>query len=589
MGVSKYRQLKPTVGTFFIGTIVALLLMVPTGVFSRERKNTNMPEALYNSLYLESVCQREAGHPGAQYELLEQALQLKPDAAEAVFDMAVCTSQGDVMDEESVKSLFEKAVKLTKGTNTYYLETYAEFLTYRQKFESAIPIWKKLTTNENKRENAYRMLVTCFDRLGQNEDMLQVLEAWSKVEGGSEYVEVMRMKTLNRLRRYDEAIAIADNLAKANPGNEYYAAARAESLLERGDTAQAGQEARLLHEKFPQSPSVQVLLIHYYNETKQRERMLDAVASVILNDEQEMGLRTSMMQSLVNDIRSATEEQRVVNVFDSLMTQPLEDASMPELYVHYLVSKHAPDSAYMPAMRRMIDIDPSDNSARLMMVQDALNRKDYGETITQCREGIRYNPKNLIYYHIGGGALFQEKRFEEALTLFKQGLPYVKDTKELETVSNFYSSFADALHEVGKKEESYVLYDSALVYNPINAVALNNYAYFLSLDGLRLDEAQKMSQQVLEMEPENPTYIDTYAWILFLNKDYEGARTYIDKALNKVEDEPGDGSLYEHAGDIYFHLDKRNEALRYWRKAENLGGGTELLTKKIKDQRYYDK
>ena len=173
--------------------------------------------------------------------------------------------------------------------------------------------------------------------------------------------------------------------------------------------------------------------------------------------------------------------------------------------------------------------------------------------------------------------------------MFKQGLPYVKDTKELETVSNFYSSFADALHEVGKKEEAYVLYDSALVYNPINAVALNNYAYFLSLDGLRLDEAQKMSQQVLEMEPENPTYIDTYAWILFLNKDYEGARTYIDKALNKVEDEPGDGSLYEHAGDIYFHLDKRNEALRYWRKAENLGGGTELLTKKIKDQRYYDK
>lgn len=186
MGVSKYRQLKPTVGTFFIGTIVALLLMVPTGGFSRDRKNTNMPEALYNSLYLESVCQREAGHLGAQYELLEQALQLKPDAAEAVFDMAVCTSQGDVMDEETVKSLFEKAVKLTKGTNTYYLETYAEFLTYRQKFESAIPIWKKLTTNENKRENAYRMLVTCFDRLGQNEDMLQVLEAWSKVEGGSE-------------------------------------------------------------------------------------------------------------------------------------------------------------------------------------------------------------------------------------------------------------------------------------------------------------------------------------------------------------------------------------------------------------------
>ncbi len=569
--------------------LVGLTVLTNEGMARvRKDKAPTIADALYNSLYLESVCQREAGHLAAQYELLNQALKLNPNAPEAVFDMAACVSQGNVMDEETVTELFDKAVKLTKGRNPYYLETYAEYLTYRQMFERAVPIWEKLTNDENKRENAYRMLVTCYDRLGRNEDMLHVLETWTKVEGGSEYVEVMRMKTLNRLGRYNEAITIADKLAEENPSNEYYAAARAESLLESGDTAQAGQEARKLKEKYPQSPSVQVLLIHYLNETKQRDQMLQAVADVILNDDQEMGLRTSMMQSLMSDVRSPEEEKQVVQVFDSLMTQPLEDASLPELYIHYLVSKHAPDSAYMPAMRRMIDIDPSDNSARLMMVQDALNRKDYGETITQCREGIRYNPQNLICYHIGGGALYQEKRYEESLVLFKQGLPFVKDTKELETVSNFYSSYADALHETGHRDEAYALYDSALVYNPVNTVALNNYAYFLSLDGIRLDYAREMSSKVLEIEPNNPTYIDTYAWILFLNKDYNEALSYIDKALEKVNDEPGDGSLYEHAGDIYYHLDKRTEALRFWRKAETLGGGSEMLSKKIKNQRYYE-
>ena len=568
--------------------LVSLTVLTNEGMARvRKDKASTTADALYNSLYLESVCQREAGHLAAQYELLSQALKLNPNAPEAVFDMAACVSQGNVMDEETVTELFDKSVKLTKGKNAYYLETYAEYLTYRQMFERAVPVWEKLTSDESKRENAYRMLVTCYDRLGRNEDMLHVLEAWTKVEGGSEYVEVMRMKTLNRLGRYDEAIAIADKLAEVDPSNEYYAAARAESLLESGDTAQAGQEARKLKEKYPQSPSVQVLLIHYLNETKQRDQMLKAVADVILNDEQEMGLRTSMMQSLMSDVRSPQEEKCVVQIFDSLMTQPLEDASLPELYIHYLVSKHAPDSAYMPAMRRMIDIDPSDNSARLMMVQDALNRKDYGETITQCREGIRYNPKNLIYYHIGGGALYQEKRYEESLALFEQALPFVKDAKELETVSNFYSSYADALHETGRRDEAYALYDSALVYNPVNTVALNNYAYFLSLDGIRLDYAREMSSKVLEIEPDNPTYIDTYAWILFLNKEYNEARSYIDKALEKVKDEPGDGSLYEHAGDIYYHLDKRTEALRFWRKAETLGGGTEVLSKKIKNQRYY--
>lgn len=569
--------------------LVGLTVLTNEGMARvRKDKAPTIADALYNSLYMESVCQREAGHLAAQYELLNQALKLNPNAPEAVFDMAACVSQGNVMDEETVTELFDKAVKLTKGKNPYYLETYAEYLTYRQMFERAVPLWEKLTNDENKRENAYRMLVTCYDRLGRNEDMLHVLETWTKVEGGSEYVEVMRMKTLNRLGRYNEAITIADKLAEENPSNEYYAAARAESLLESGDTAQAGQEARKLKEKYPQSPSVQVLLIHYLNETKQRDQMLKAVADVILNDDQEMGLRTSMMQSLMSDVRSPEEEKQVVQVFDSLMTQPLEDASLPELYIHYLVSKHAPDSAYMPAMRRMIDIDPSDNSARLMMVQDALNRKDYGETITQCREGIRYNPQNLIYYHIGGGALYQEKRYEESLVLFKQGLPFVKDTKELETVSNFYSSYADALHETGHRDEAYALYDSALVYNPVNTVALNNYAYFLSLDGIRLDYAREMSSKVLEIEPNNPTYIDTYAWILFLNKDYNEALSYIDKALEKVNDEPGDGSLYEHAGDIYYHLDKRTEALRFWRKAETLGGGSEMLSKKIKNQRYYE-
>ncbi len=569
--------------------LVGLTVLTNEGMARvRKDKAPTIADALYNSLYLESVCQREAGHLAAQYELLNQALKLNPNAPEAVFDMAACVSQGNVMDEETVTELFDKAVKLTKGKNPYYLETYAEYLTYRQMFERAVPLWEKLTNDENKRENAYRMLVTCYDRLGRNEDMLHVLETWTKVEGGSEYVEVMRMKTLNRLGRYNEAITIADKLAEENPSNEYYAEARAESLIESGDTAQAGQEARKLKEKYPQSPSVQVLLIHYLNETKQRDQMLKAVADVILNDDQEMGLRTSMMQSLMSDVRSPEEEKQVVQVFDSLMTQPLEDASLPELYIHYLVSKHAPDSAYMPAMRRMIDIDPSDNSARLMMVQDALNRKDYGETITQCREGIRYNPKNLIYYHIGGGALYQEKRYEESLVLFKQGLPFVKDTKELETVSNFYSSYADALHETGHRDEAYALYDSALVYNPVNTVALNNYAYFLSLDGIRLDYAREMSSKVLEIEPNNPTYIDTYAWILFLNKDYNEALSYIDKALEKVNDEPGDGSLYEHAGDIYYHLDKRTEALRFWRKAETLGGGSEMLSKKIKNQRYYE-
>lgn len=154
-------------------------------------------------------------------------------------------------------------------------------------------------------------------------------------------------------------------------------------------------------------------------------------------------------------------------------------------------------------------------------------------------------------------------------------------------MSNFLSSYADALHEAGEKQRAYALYDSALVYTPGNVVCLNNYAYFLSVDGARLDDAARMSRMVLKIEPDNPTYIDTYAWILFRQKHYEEARVQIDKALEKMGKDEPESSLLEHAGDIYWHLNLKDEAVGYWRDALKAGGDGATLKKKVRTKKYF--
>jgi Tfp pilus assembly protein PilF len=132
-------------------------------------------------------------------------------------------------------------------------------------------------------------------------------------------------------------------------------------------------------------------------------------------------------------------------------------------------------------------------------------------------------------------------------------------------VSDFYAIMGDLYHIRKMQPEAYAAYDSALVYNDANVGALNNYAYYLSLEKKQLDKAEEMSYRTVKAEPNNGTYLDTYAWILFEKGKFTEAKIYIDQALKNG----GNTSsvVVEHAGDIYYQNGDRDQALAYWQQA----------------------
>ncbi|MBQ8099515.1 MAG: tetratricopeptide repeat protein [Bacteroidaceae bacterium] len=550
-------------------------------------KESAEADGKFRTYYLESVVQREKGNHTGQYQLLKRALELRPEAPEALFDLAMLGTQGAVMESDEVEQLFQKAIALTQEQNLYYMECYGKYEMTLGKYEEAVPVFRKLAQNDLKREMAFQMLATIFERQQQYEDLLGVLEDWEKAEGENEEIENMKMKTLNRMRRYDDEIVIAEKLMHENPDNEYYPVARAEAYLHKGDTATAWKAYKEAVAANPDNLSAQVFRVLYFQSLNDEERLLEAIEAVIMNNSQPNDLRVSMMQSLMSSLKGSKKgEMQVERIFSNLMMQPLIEKQFPQMYAQYLASKNRPDSAFVPCMRKLLEIDPTEEQARLLMVQEALDHKDYEEAVRLCKEGIKLRPSRLIFYHIGGGALYQEKRYAESLELFQYGLEQVPATKDRERVSNFYSSYADALHQAGYRDKAYAYYDSALVYNPSNVICLNNYAYFLSLSSDRLDDARKMSARVLKIEPENPTYLDTYAWILFMQGDYEQARAYMEQAMPLLEDEPEDANLYEHAGDIYLMLGRKKEAQAAWQKARKLAPPSKTLKKKIRSSKY---
>jgi len=120
---------------------------------------------------------------------------------------------------------------------------------------------------------------------------------------------------------------------------------------------------------------------------------------------------------------------------------------------------------------------------------------------------------------------------------------------------------------------------------PDNVVVLNNYSYYLSLREKDLEKAERMSKQCVELSPNQPTYQDTYGWVLYKLKRFNEAKEWLQKAVE------GDGKspvVIEHYGDVLYQLNQKKEALEYWKKAKNTGGDSELLNKKVSEGVLYE-
>ncbi len=156
-----------------------------------------------------------------------------------------------------------------------------------------------------------------------------------------------------------------------------------------------------------------------------------------------------------------------------------------------------------------------------------------------------------------------------------------------QALENMYEVLADAYHSNKQDEQSDKAFDKALVLDPNNASVLNNYSYFLSERGKRLDEAEKMSKKSLELRPEEATFLDTYGWILYKKGEFEKAKEYVQQAINKMG--PGaDATLYDHLGDIYYKLNEKGKALEFWKTAKDKGADDSLIDKKIKEGKLYE-
>ena len=214
-----------------------------------------------------------------------------------------------------------------------------------------------------------------------------------------------------------------------------------------------------------------------------------------------------------------------------------------------------------------------------------MKENDYEDAIAICRPALEYNPEVIEFYYYLGISYYQVDLNDEALATFQKGVKQATEKSDKNLISDFYQMIGDIHHMNNDNALAYAAYDSSLVYNPDNIATLNNYAYFLSLERKDLDRAEEMSYKTVKAEPQNSTYLDTYAWILFEKGRYTEAKLYIDDAI-KNEETPS-AAVTEHCGDIYYMTGDVAKALEYWQKAIKMDDNeSKTLERKIKLKKY---
>ena len=527
----------------------------------------------FNELFLEAIRQKEAEHIDAESELLEAALHINPNAPEALYEMGVLklsyTSYSDTLGRALGDSLLRKAVK-ADPQNVYFKETLATYLANNADYREAIDLYEELADAKEDGETL-TTLIWLYKTSGDYAGAIRTIDRLERIEGKSEQLSLEKFQTYLAMKDDEHAYRAIEDLCAEYPYDLRYRVLMGDLYDQNGYHEQALLIYKDVLTAEPDNSYAQISLLAYYKAAQADSLYLDLLHRVVLNPRTQSGARIEALRGYMEDnLRHGADSTQVLRLFNQALAQPQEDRSIAELKAYYVSEKQMPVDSLLDCMRTILRIEPDYTKARLQELLIMLQRDSMQQVAHICREGELYDPSEITFYYYEGTALYRMGRDNEAIRQLQRGTERIDESTDKTTASDVYALLGDVLYERKLHEEAYAAYDRALEYNEDNTLCLNNYAYFLSLDGIRLDQAERMSRKVIEAEPDEASYLDTYAWILYLKKDYAQAFEYIREALNLAEESAENASLFHHAGDIAYRLGNRAQALSYWKKALQL-------------------
>ena len=566
-----------------------LFLMMSLGL-KAQAQDMVFPDSInrkFDHFFMEAMVQRQKGNNDAAFDLLRHCQELRPDAAEVYYFLA--QYYAELRDTEKSTACVKRAASLAPDNETY-METLAQTYIRQQDYANAILVIEGIYERNKDHLDLLEMLFQLYQQTGDNEHAVEVLNRLEKIDGKSERLSVAKSEIYTRMGDKKAAVSEMSQLAKQFPNDQNCQAMYGEALMMNGQTKKALGIYHQVLEVEPDNNRVLLSLRTYYQSQGDMAIADSLTERVLMNQNTTSAEKIQLLRQEISASESAGgDSTRVMSLFRQMLVLPNCDADMALFCASYMNAKKMPKDSIRQVLEKVLSIAPDHSGARLQLVGYAWEEDDLDRVINLCQEARQYNPDEMAFYYYQGIAYYKKENLDGALSAFQNGIGVINEESSPAIVSDFYAVMGDILHQKGLAKEAFEAYDSCLQWKDDNIGCLNNYAYYLSERGEQLDKAETMSFKTVKAEPKNATYLDTYAWILFMQERYSEAKIYIDQALQNMEDSLGNEVIIEHAGDIYAQNKDIDRALSYWRDAQQKKPEDQLLLRKIKLKKYLKK
>ncbi|MBR5563173.1 MAG: tetratricopeptide repeat protein [Bacteroidales bacterium] len=539
------------------------------------------PKSLLENRVLTAVQKYDAGQVDDAIKMLLPIVELDPTNDAAYYYLA--QSYIKKKEPDAAELYLQKAVELDRN-NFWYRQRLATLYAATSRGELAISIYEQLLIDFPKKSDIYFELVELYAAMGEIDKALETIEEVEKVFGVTEALAVYRFNLLRMTERQEEAFKSLEAY------NEKYSSPYVLSTLADWHISQYNDSTALAYynEALDLDSSYAPAQLGKAEVLRMRRDyggFFSMLNKLVRNEETAVGVKTDYLMAVVQRTEPKflrTFSSELDTVMTGLISKHAKDSAALELagLWYYKTSRNEEAARYF---KINANEHPSSLNATAGYVEFLMYAEMWDDLASEGRKAFEVFPSEPAFLELASIGDYNMGRYDEVMELCDKVLEVAP--RDSSRTLRAWSTKGDLYHNAGDFKKAYKAYDKALKINPDYEYVLNNYAYYLSVEGKKLKKAYEMSKKTIEKEPNNATYLDTFGWIVYLQGRPMEAKPFFKRAM--LYGGKDSAVILDHYAEVLFALKEYDMAFVYWSlaKQKNSEGEVPDLDEKIQQKK----
>jgi tetratricopeptide (TPR) repeat protein len=559
-----------------------LFLVFVTAACNRKNTPAGMPAKLiktydtaaYEYIFVEAVKQKVLGSPGDAIKYFERCIEINPESDAAYYQIAqILLGSGDVLNAKKYAS---KAVGISPD-NLWYLMMNAGIYYQEKNIDSALIFYERAVKLYPSKDEIKLTLGNLYSESGDFERARDIFSSFDEKYGVNETTTTMFINALIKDEKYREALEKVGVLLKDDPDDIQYNGLLAEIYRGQGETNKAFEVYNDLITRNPDNPGIQLALMEFLLNQKNYSDLITLLKNVAANDRVEKERKIELfagligMEEIVKDYFTAMEDA-IFTLEKEYESDQIIVLLRPDLY-----EKSGKLSKAAERLEELSKAMPENYFAQEKLLLLYYDLQDMDKLLVKAEQVATKFNRSFLAKILYATAATEKLKYETALEELRKAEILAGDNREM--LLQVLTMRADVYYRIKDFENSFKLFDEAIALNSEDLTILNNYAYYLAEQDLRIKEAEQMAKKVIETEKDNTTFLDTYAWTLYKRGKLKEAARIMERIINMGETD--DAEWYEHYGFILRDQKKCAQAIRQWEHAIKLDSSKGHLNKEI--------